>query len=272
METVIITAIVTTGASTLTAIGTTLYAARANKKLNQAKSESLKIVDIANKRIQEISGFNIGRNYVKVYMQDLEGTCKIIRGWEGVKANPDSIVDFIPGLAQFDTPGSKIIYPLNLVRPIPFPKPVTFTGKMRGDQRCNFKVEIQGGLYEGDPELSFEVEYTVSHTFLMTAEEAAEAYPDEPFEAFGLRGDLPTKKLDIEIFFPDGFAVDAFPRVTVGEYSFIATRELQRVQSGFSKSAKGARFIVEDPLGVCGYQIQWNPPAKKSVDRKNEKE
>jgi hypothetical protein len=278
MEAAIIAAIITSSAAAATAIGTAIYTARSNSKLNQAKQEFKNetdatkkqiqaVTDVLNKRIQESSGFNIGKNYVKVYMQDLEGTCRIIRGWEGVKANLDGDVDKIPGYAQFDTPGSKIVSAPRLTGPIYFPKHVRFSYQMMSDQLCNFKAEIEGKLRHDDPELSFEIEYTVTKAFLMTEEDVVAAYKDEPFEAFGLRGDLPAQKIEIELHFPDGFTADTYPRVSVGYYGVIAVKESDRVRPGFSSRVRGARFVVDDPVPICVYEVQWTPPpAKKSLD------
>jgi hypothetical protein len=228
------------------------------------------IINNAQEQLIERIGYKVAYSYAKIEMLDLEGRCKLTRGWEGIKVFGDITVPYISGLVWFTTPGSEILTDPYLVEPINFNKSVELIKKnFENDKsRCDFQVKTGSPLTKKDPELSFEVEAIISKAFLTTKEEVVESYKNDAikYESFGLEAEIPTDKLEIELIFPQGYVIDSFPGVFIGRSEFIHEPELQRVASNLQRFAKGIRFTVNDPLMGFRYFVHWMPPSKMIVD------
>jgi hypothetical protein len=133
---------------------------------------------------------------------------------------------------------------------------------MAKPNKCDFQVKIQGALKKGDPKLSYGYDSIISKAFCMTKVEAERAYKDEPFkyEYFSAEPDIPTGKMVIEVKFPEEFEVEPYPGVFFERFGFLHESELQRTQSGFHKTRRKARFVVQEPLIGFNYLIYWLPP------------
>ena len=102
----------------------------------------------------------------------------------------------------------------------------------------------------------------------MTKEEVEQAYKDDAFkmEYHSISIEIPTDRLEIEIVFPEGYAVQTFPGVFFGRTEQMHELELQRVNSGFERTNRGGRFTVNQPLFGFSYFIYWESPPRRVVD------
>ncbi|HEX8141541.1 MAG TPA: toll/interleukin-1 receptor domain-containing protein [Pyrinomonadaceae bacterium] len=215
-----------------------------------------------NKRLLNRYGLKTTGTSVGVEILNLEGDSRFWRSYEGIKVTSNITIISINGEIMTDTPGSRFIKFPTLIKPANIKRRLTLTRTIAKPARCDFQVKIQGALKRDDSKLSYGYESILSKSFCMTKEEVEIAYKNEPFkyEYFSAEPEIPTGRMVIEVKFPDGFNVEPYPGVFFERFGFLNESELQRTQSGFHKTRRRARFVIQEPLIGFNYLIYWLPP------------
>jgi hypothetical protein len=242
---------------------------RANEIAAEIKDASpAKALEIAMK-----SGYRCGTSSQKVEVLDVDGTCKMTRYWKGVKVVGGLRLPDLHSEVQVTTPGSSIRSLPRLVEEIVFPRRTDFT-VMSSDQQpsaCRMRLEVEGGLTEGDPELNYGYEYVVSRAFLMTREEVEEAYKHDSDvikgEAMLIGDGEDADAFEVELTFPTGFVTEPEWGVMHRKFGVQHDAEYQRIRGNKKKLPWGYRFWVESPLSSCEYYIHWWPPGESATER-----
>lgn len=235
-------------------------------------------VEGVSKGLQEESlkryGFKASSVVSRSEITDLQGTMKLTKEFHGVQiTRPDVVLADIPGMVWVDHPEGKIKQFPDLVERPHFPKFVDLKPENYEEKRCEFRVVVTGGLTQGDPPLNYEFETVYSKAACMTKEEMDKAYEGAIFkmEYHSSDVDIPMDVLELEVVFPQGYTVEAFPGVFFGKVEYMHNFELQRVQSGFTRELRGAHFRIQDPLLGFRYLIYWVPPSQKELDQLRQK-
>lgn len=200
-----------------------------------------------------------------VELIDLDGSCQVTKSHQGVQV---VLGNTTIGQIRRSLSGSGVITQLPQLQPLSYGKAVQIAVNGQDAHQCDFQIEITPALALGDPPLDYSHVYKVSNAFVMTREEAVEAYRNDPFklEYHTLHVDFPIDSLEIEIVFPEGYAVDTFPGVFFGNSEEIHLLELGRVKGGFERGARGATLKVRGPLVGFRYLIFWDPLPREAVD------
>jgi hypothetical protein len=95
----------------------------------------------------------------------------------------------------------------------------------------------------------------------MSNEAIAAAYKDSSLkkEYQEVESVTPTKHLELDVRFPAGFQVKAFPGVFLLGTETLHASELNRIRSGFEEVGNSVRLKVENPLPGFSYLIYWTP-------------
>ena len=103
----------------------------------------------------------------------------------------------------------------------------------------------------------------------MTKEQAVETYAGDLFkkEYFGFDVRFPTDQAEIEIKFPQGYNVRAFPGVFLAASETWHDLELQRIKEGIKPTSRGARLKIKEPRIGYRYLIFWVPLSRKEVEQ-----
>lgn len=202
-------------------------------------------------------------------VKDLQGTVEVVRQYQGVKVVDKGIsLGYLPGRVWV-SPGTITKEP-SLIPPPSFSKAVSLVIQSSESQRCEFTVEIAGGLTEGDTGLDYGFRTTYCRGVVITKEEMDQAYRDDVFknEYVSFDVDFPLDELELRVEFPEQYKVQCFPAVFLAYSECMHGLELQKTRDGFeAMSTGGARFKVKEPLLGFRYAIYWIPPPEKEVDR-----
>jgi hypothetical protein len=217
-----------------------------------AKIPEEKVQDAAeffDKLLIEKYGVSAIGNSMALEVLDDEGSAKLKINRQGIKVSGGVKLDQIPGMVAPGAPGGKITRHPEL-KPVTFTKAVFLKPKVQTDGLSEFDIVISNSLTNLDPALDFEYESEVEKFCLMTREEVEEAYQKSDFrhEFVSLRIEMPTDKTLLEVTFPEWYRVDAYPGVFFGESMSMHDIELYRVNGGFEKTPRGARFTINKPL------------------------
>jgi hypothetical protein len=284
--------IVSYGGNLAQAVWATWYKARQDRKLahektladqaNQQADEANQRADRSDKRALEAEdtirstqaqllkriGYEFASSYCRINFLDAEGTCRITRGWEGLKATSVTLPRH-DSRVRFSTAGSRILeFPS--MRPTQFEKPLNFTVTPSGGEtnNCVASLEIIGGLTRDNEPLSYEYTYTVSHAFLMSEEEIRQTYGANFIknEYFFLAGD-PTFSISIEVEFPREWrTVHPNWGVKLSDADVLHEAEYERIKNDHKRISEGRyRFTVDNPLQACAYFVHWWPPPKTAA-------
>ncbi len=257
----IIAAIITGVAAVLAAlVGARWGSNRTYKNLALAAEET-------NKSIQEQSlqsfGWKARGATSRLEVVDSAGDSKVNRTWKSIQPNDGFRLTHIPGRYWLGTPGAKVLREPKLYGTENYPKEVSLvtTVSPAGKQGA-YRVEIANSLTEDDPPLDFGIEIRYERGVLMNKAEVEKAYAGEVFKrdyhAFDL--DFLVDRLTIEVVFPQGLRVRAYPAVFFGRSELANDRELQRVKAGFDSTSRGGRFVIDQPIIGLRYLIYWSPP------------
>lgn len=248
-------------------------AERRSAEAERKQQHSEELAQSAAKAVQnsmlERFGFKVTSASFFADIIDMDGTSKMEWKWNGVRITRQSARLFhIPGMVWYSTPRAKITeYPV-LTKKI-FSRDVKLAHLTRTDKECQFQIEISGGLAYEDPELSYEYRAEAFASFLMSREEVEATF--EPFkkEFFSIDVVTPLDRVDLEVTFPEGFLVDTYPGVFMGTVlsdGLMHGEELRRIEDGFIKTSRGAKFTIAEPLIGFRYLIYWVPLSQRVVD------
>jgi hypothetical protein len=189
------------------------------------------------------------------------------RYWRGVKIIGGLKLPVLQSEVLVTTPGSSIKSLPRLVEKIAFPKQTEFT--VTPDEQssaCKMRLRIKDGLTEKDPELNYGYEYVLWKAFLMTREEAEDAYKGDSDviegEALLIGDGEDADSFNVELTFPTGFEVEPEWGVILRKFGVKHDEESERIRRNRERLQWGYRFWVESPLPTCEYYIQWWPPYK----------
>lgn len=219
-------------------------------------------------------GFRASSMVSKAEIIDLQGTIKLTRSIHGVQiTGADVSLAAIPGIVWVEHPEGKITQFPDLVGQPNFPKHVALTRERCGGKQCDFKVNVAGGLAQGDPPLDYTFQTVYSKGVCMTKEEASEAYGNDVFkmEYHSCDVDIPMGALELEVVFPQGYVVETFAGAFLGKPEYMHNPELKRVQPSFARHSQGAHLRIEEPLFGLRYLIYWMPPPQKEVEQLRQK-
>lgn len=252
-----------------------IIAARERRRAKDAETN----VEQLEKSIAETSGL-CQEDYLRRYafkaasvtdvrtIKDLQGTVEQLRQYHGVKIMDKGIsLASLPGRVWV-APG-RIVEDPSLVAPTNFSKAVTLAIKSRAPDRCEFTVEIAGGLTEADPGLDYGFRTTYSRGVVMTKEEVEQAYREHVFknEYQSFDVDFPLDELELCVKFPERYRVECFPAVFVGYSERMHNLELERAKGGLKVTPTEARLRVKEPLLGFRYAIYWLAPPEKEFAR-----
>jgi hypothetical protein len=215
------------------------------------------------KSIGEQYGVEAESLSTRIEILDMEGNSTHSRTMTGILVvSSDWAIPFFPGKFWVGAPGIISSQPVLLnerisksnkkVRLEPLHTPT--------EQRADFRITIEGQLYRSDGDLSYEIHAKASRMFWMTKEEADTAFKDREFkwESYRWDVDMPIKSLQMEVVFPEAFAVEPSAGVFFGTTDIMTNHELKRVK--FSYSGRIAKLSVDRPLVGLSYRIYWTPP------------
>ena len=239
------------------------------EQVKQLEKQAEKVSKTFEQELIERYGVRADSASVTVEILDLAGACRITRSWKGFKVSPNVEIPHFPGKEVINTPGGRITQPSMLIDTEDFPKNVSLVHTRIEDKLCMFQVKILGSLVNSDPPLNYTHRVEIERAFLMTREETSQHYKDDYLknEYFYLETYLPIERMDIEVRFPNGYEVQAFPGVFFGEFEFIHNSEFNRVKNGFRKTIGSAHFQIDKPLVGFRYLIHWVPPSQRDVER-----
>lgn len=210
----------------------------------------------------------------KMRMKNLEGETEVTRVYRGVKVIRDGVtITNISGRVWVSHPGGKIITAPHLMGAPSFTKAVELkviaTTEQAAGQECEFKIEVTGGLTNGDPGLDYEYQAVYSKGVCVTREEMADAYRGDEFDKEYHSFDVVEviNKLELEVTFPEGYKVHAYPMVFFANGETIVQKELQQIIPGFSKTATPSVLRVDQPKVGFRYAIYWIPPSAREVEQ-----
>lgn len=207
----------------------------------------------------------------KSVIEDFEGTVHMIREWHGVGVlAEDMTLNSIPCEAWASAPATIEKEPelCQWLETTGFHKHISLVPEQSGDQFRKFRIEIEGGLHKADGVIDYGFQYTWSKAACMTKEEAAEAYANDTFKkeyhCFDVR--FPLGELEMEVEFPEGYDVKAYPGVFLGGSETWDDLELQRIKGGIQPTKRGASLKITDPLIGYRYLIFWVPLSRKELE------
>lgn len=214
-------------------------------------------------------GVSAVSNSMALTITDFEGSAVIRRACRGLKVSGGVTMGRIAGKVETPTPGSKIVRHPYFVQDVNFNKPVFLDYKVREENVSEFDVVIDAPLSQFDSSLDYEYEVDIYKFCLMTREEVNKAYQGSDFryEYVSLKIEMPTDKAVVEVVFPERYAAQPYPAVFIGDSESRHESELNRIYSGFEKTEKGARFIVDKPVVGFNYLIYWVSPTQKDFDK-----
>jgi len=191
---------------------------------------------------------------------DREGGTKAIRGWKGIRLRQGTVMAQIPGRLWVDTPGGTIKSDPRLVTHTDLGKNISLVIRKKTATECDYAVEITGYLTGDDPSLDYEIEVNYSKVVLMTKNEVQASYASASFkfDYHSFDVEYPIESLDLEVIFPQGFAVTAYGGVFQGRTENLDAQEFQRVQKGFTRNNRGGRFSIKKPAIGFRYFIYWS--------------
>ncbi|HEX73922.1 MAG TPA: hypothetical protein G4N93_02075 [Dehalococcoidia bacterium] len=231
-------------------------------------------LETVGKEAEKRHGYGYGARYVKskAIIEDLEGKTRITREYHGVAVIADEmrLLSF-PEEVWVGAPGKIVIepHPLPQVERPNFRKHIGLVPEQFGEQLCKFRIEVEGGLTKADGEIAYGIEWTCSRAACMTKEQAVETYAGDVFkkEYFCFDVRFPIDEAEIEIEFPDGYNVKAFPGVFLAGSETWHDLELQRIKEGIEPTSRGARLKINNPELGYRYLIFWVPLSRREVEQ-----
>lgn len=270
MDAQIIAAIIVAIAAVIGAVIGTISAQRTKTRLKKVEDETLDVSESLRGEI-ETFGYKISSVLSKMRMTNMQGATEVTRTYRGVKVVRSGVtITHIPGRIWVDHPTGKITTCPQLTDTPSLPaKAVELKIVTAEDKECVFNIEITGGLTNSDPGLDYEFQTTYSKGICVTKEEMEEAYKQADFKKEYHSFDIvsPIDILDLEVAFPEGYLVQAYPVVFYLNSELIINRELERIKVGFDKSGTSAKLRVEQPKIGFRYAIYWLPPSSREIEK-----
>ena len=241
------------------------------KKVERAESTIASTNKLLENRLVERIGYNIRSITHTVNISDLDGTLNLSFKWQDLRLiRQDAALTHIPGGMRFNPATSKFSrYPV-----IPrqsFVRRLELVPLEQTESSSEYQIEIAGGLNYGE-KLNLECSAEVKGAFFMTREEVEQHAPrsfKKEYHSFSVV--TPVERIEIDITFPEGYAVEAFPGVCIGSVlsdKYMHNEELGRIEKNqwFQKSNTSASLQIDEPIIGFSYLIYWMPPPKRLVD------
>lgn len=271
MDPQIVGAIIVAIAAVIGAVIGAISSQRSRSRLRKVEAETLDVSESLRDDVIGTFGYKISFVSSKMRMTNMQGTTEVTRSYRDVKVVRSGVtITHIPGRVWVEHPTGKIATcPQFIGMPSLPAKAVELKIVEAKDKECVFNVEVTGGLTDNDPGFDYEFQTTYSKGICVTREEMEEAYKQADFKKEYHSFDVvtPIDILDVEVVFPEGYRVQAYPVVFYLNSELIINRELERVKAGFDKTATSAKFRVEQPKIGFRYAIYWLPPSSREVEQ-----
>lgn len=214
--------------------------------------------------IQQLIGERFGwsaKAVVSTLTVEGGGNAQEVRSWNGIHPGPGMTITQIPGRVVMATPGGKIVG-VPRINAKGYAKATRLECRGNSPTHCPFMVEIPAGLSDTDTPLDVDIISNFQGAVLMTRAEVAEAYRADLFKEdyHGSAVEFPIDSLTVEVIFSDTKGVRFYPGVFQIGSEVPVRRELARTESGFTRDADRARFVISEPLLGCTYFIHWTMP------------
>lgn len=275
MDTVVVVAIIGAIAMVLSALISAFgawiltrkkYQKEIEERERQATETSIGLQD----EILQTFGYQIREVTSKVEFRNYEGAYDLTTSRKGVKITKTGVtLPRLPGTILIEHPSAQFETSPQIKNISHIPgKVAELKDEVLSDKQIRLYIQISpDGLTDSDPEFNWEYKLEAHSGLCITKEEMEEEYKDEIFknEYFFFDVKEPIDTLNLEVVFPVGYEVKAFPAVFYYGSKIINSVELQQTKEGFDESSINPRLIIARPKIGFRYAICWVPPSSERV-------